>query len=302
MTNDNRLCDEIAERVAAIANDRRHGAAELARQCLDLLGDAAEHIPAADSEELHDQLQRLAGTLIASRPSMTSVTHLVSLWLQRCGTSRTRSLEELRRIAQRAARGLVEESRAATQAAAAHAAELLANCRTLVTHSYSSTVYETISRLHAHVQVIFSESRPLYEGHRLAQALSQRGREATLVTDAQLGSAVQYADAVLVGADSVLTDGSLVNKAGTLLVAAAAAHFEVPLYGCCESHKLRTADMPDIQLERMDPEELGAPEWPGIAVQNVYFDVTPPALLSGCIMETGLRLFPGYRNTEAANL
>jgi translation initiation factor eIF-2B subunit delta len=295
MANDNRLRVEIAERVAAIADDRRHGAAELARQCLDLLSDVAEHIPAADSEGLHDELQRLAATLIASRPSMTSVTHLVSLWLRGCGTARTRSLREQRRIAIRTAHSLVEASRAATSAAASHAAELLGHCRTLVTHSYSSTVYEALSRLQEHMQVTFSESRPLYEGHRLAQALSQGGREATLVTDAQLGAAVQGADAVLVGADSVLTDGSLVNKAGTLLLAAAAAHFEVPVYGCCESHKLRTADMPDLRLERMDPHELGAPEWPGITVQNVYFDVTPPALLSGCILETGLRVFPGYR-------
>ncbi|MDH3713593.1 MAG: hypothetical protein OET44_07060, partial [Gammaproteobacteria bacterium] len=170
MANDNRLRSEIAERVAAIAHDRRHGAAELARQCLNLLGDAAEHTPAADGGELHADLQRLATALIASRPSMTSVTHLVSLWLQRCDTAQTRSLPEQRRNALRTARTLIEESLAATQAAAAHAAELLANCRTLVTHSYSSTVYEAISRLHEHVHVIFSESRPLYDGHRLAQA------------------------------------------------------------------------------------------------------------------------------------
>ncbi|MDH3451378.1 MAG: hypothetical protein OEN20_03085 [Gammaproteobacteria bacterium] len=293
------MTDELAKQVAAIADDRRHGAAELARQCLELLGAAAEHAPADSSETLCAELQRLAAILRASRPSMTSVSRLVTLWLDRCQTAQTHSLQDQRRFARDTARSLIQASHAATQAAAAQAADLLADCRTLVTHSYSSTVCEAITRLHD-VQVIFSESRPLYEGHRLAQALSQHGIKGTLVTDAQLGAALQHADAVLVGADSILTDGSLINKTGTLLLAATAVYFDVPCYGCCESHKLRTADMPDIQLERMNPAELGAPGWDGIAIENVYFDVTPPDLLSGCITETGLLVFPGYRAPRAS--
>lgn len=286
---------ELDGRVAEIAADRHHGAAELARHCLALLADGASGLPAADAEELRTGLRRIATTLIASRPSMTPIARLVSAWQERVAGSRSLPLPELRRAASRAAHTLIEESRRATRAAAGQAAGLLSDCRTLVTHSYSSTVCEAIERLPDHTQVVFSESRPLYEGHRLAQALARNGRRATLVTDAQLGAVVREADAVLVGADSVLPDGSLVNKAGTLLLAAAAAHFAVPFYACCESHKLRTADMPELQLEEMDARELDAPGWPGIAVRNVYFDITPPALLSGCITETGLRRFAGYR-------
>ncbi len=190
---------------------------------------------------------------------------------------------------------LISESRKATQAAAANAADLLAPCRTLVTHSYSSTVSAAIALLRADVQIIFSEARPLYDGHRLAGELSERARTATLVTDAQLGLAVQRADAVLVGADTVMRDGSVVNKAGTLMLAATAAYFDVPLYACCETFKLRTADMPALQLERMAPGELGAPDWPGVTVENVYFDVTPPALIHSLITESGVTVFPGYR-------
>lgn len=295
--SDNQPSSEIAERVAAIANDRHHGAAELARQCLDVLGNATEHSAAKTSEELRAELQHLAATLIASQRSMTSVARLVSLWLERCGFADTQSLQDLRGIGVNTTRELIAESRSATRAAAQHAAGLLAGCRTLVTHSYSSTVNEAITRLHDEVHVIFSESRPLNEGHRLGETLAKRGLEATLVTDAQLGLAVRRADAVLVGADSILTDGSLVNKVGTLLVAAAATQFGVPFYSCCESYKFRTVNMPDIQLECMDPQELGAPAWPGVSVENVYFDITPPALLSGCITETGVQVFPGYRSS-----
>ena len=292
------MTDEWAGRIEAIAHDRRHGAAELARQCLELLAEAAEHTAADSSEALRDRLQDLAARLIACRPSMTPVARLVTTWLQRSDS--TESLTQQRALLRDAARALIEESRVASHKAAAHAADLLHGSNTLVTHSYSSTVAEAIVRLPVHVRVVFSESRPLQEGYRLAQLLSQRDRHGTLVTDAQLGAALARADAVLVGADSILADGSLVNKAGTLLLAATAAHFDVPFYGCCESYKFRTADMPDLVLEQMSPAELGAPGWRGVDIENTYFDITPPALMCGCITEAGLQVFPGYREGSSS--
>lgn len=295
------MANEFTERVAAIAADRSHGSAEIARLCLALLADAAERVHARDAVELRTSLQRLAATLIASRPSMTAVLRLVSLWLDRYSHSPPPELHDQREAASRAARALIDESRAATRGAARLAARQLETCRTLLTYSYSSTVREAIGLLPADVHVMFSEGRPLNEGYRLAEALSKSRRKATLVTDAQLGSLLQRADAVLVGADSILTDGSLINKTGTLPIAATAAHFGVPFYTCCESYKLRTADMPEPTLERMSPGELGAPEWPGIVIENVYFDITPPVLISACMTETGRRIFPGYRDDDTAH-
>ena len=96
-------------------------------------------------------------------------------------------------------------------------------------------------------------------------------------------------------ADSVLADGSLINKSGTLMLAATARCFDVPFYACCDGFKLRAAHMPDLVLEEMDAAELGAPGWPGIDIANCYFDLTPPRLISAIITENGPLTFPGYR-------
>ena len=157
-----------------------------------------------------------------------------------------------------------------------------------MTHSLSSTVVELFRLLAASgggVCAIVTESRPLCEGHRLAERLSAWAVSTTLITDAQAGLFVGRADAVVVGADAVLADGGVVNKAGTYPLALLARDAGVPFYVCCESFKRRRPGLPAPEPEEMDAAELGAPELPHVTARNVYFDVTPARLLTALITE-----------------
>ena len=55
-----------------------------------------------------------------------------------------------------------------------------------------------------------------------AQTLAAAGMRVTLLTDAEAGLFIPECAAVVVGADSILADGAVVNKAGTYLLALAA--------------------------------------------------------------------------------
>ncbi len=157
-----------------------------------------------------------------------------------------------------------------------------------MTHSVSSTVLETCRLLKDRgLRMIVTESRPLEEGRRLVERLSAWNVPTTYITDAQMGLFVARADGVLVGADSLLADGSAINKVGTALLALAARECGVPFYVCCESFKRRDADDPPPELEEMSPAELNAPNWPGVTVRNVYFDITPARLMTAWISEDG---------------
>ena len=68
------------------------------------------------------------------------------------------------------------------------------------------------------------------------------------ITDAQ-GGLFDQADAVLVGADALLADGTLVNKAGTYLLALAAKDQNVPFWVCAESFKCTTTPADAFALE-----------------------------------------------------
>lgn len=276
--------------IEEIRDDRAQGASELARHALELLADAARTVPAADTLGLREHLLALAAELGAARPSMAPIQNLLRCWRQGLTIPADLDLSAARRLGAERAESLIAASRRAITECAAHAASLLGPGRTVLTHSLSSTVVEVCGLLKdAGLRMIVTESRPLAEGHRLAERLSAWNVPTVYITDAQMGLFVAQADAVLVGADSVLADGAVVNKAGTYPLALVARDQGVPFYVCCESFKWRAPDNPPPELEEMAPAELGVPAWPGVTVRNVYFDLTPARLVSAWIAETGVR-------------
>src|SRR3989442_13040996 len=82
------------------------------------------------------------------------------------------------------------------------------------------------------------ESGPLFEGRTLASALSDAGVPSTAIPDAEGASLLARASCALVGADSALRDGAVVNKGGTRGLAAVAADPKKPSYLPWQSLKL----------------------------------------------------------------
>lgn len=281
---------EFNHKIREIRDDRARGASELARCCLLVLAQAARELPADSVAEWRRGLLRLSAELADSRPSMAPVQNLLGRWQAEMGGEASLDLAAARQSAAERAEALIVASRRAVADCAAHAAQLLGLGRTLMTHSLSSTVLETCRLLKDRgLRMIVTESRPLEEGRRLARQLSAWKVATTYITEAQMALFVARADVVLVGADSVLADGSVVNKAGTYLLGLAAREQSVPFYVCCESFKWRKLDEALPELEEMAPSELELPDWPEVTVRNVYFDITPARLVSAWIDETGVR-------------
>jgi ribose 1,5-bisphosphate isomerase len=276
--------------LAEIRDDRTHGASELARRCLRILAEAARGQSTDSVAELREQLLALNAELARTRPSMAPIQNLLRRWRETLTFDEGADLPGTRRKAVAWAETLIAESRQAVTDCAVRAAELLGPGQTVMTHSLSSTVVEVCRRLKGQgLRMIVTESRPLAEGRRLAEQLSTWGVPTTFITDAQMGLFVAEADAVLVGADSVLVDGAVANKAGTYLLALAARDRGIPFYVCCESFKWRSTEQPPPELEEMASAELETPDWAGVTVRNIYFDLTPARLVSAWIDETGVR-------------
>lgn len=293
---------EFEDALGALRADRRHGAAELARRALAILRDSAEEIQVESAEEFRLRMSVRLRALMSARPSMVTIQNLILEWADCLIPELGVGLGALRAASAERAVNLIATSREASGRAADHAARLIGTGKTVLTHSRSSTVLLTCDRLKdAELRMIVTESRPLNEGHVVVAQLSDWDVPATLITEAQIGLAMADADAnlALVGADTVCADGSVVNKAGTLLVALAARHAGKPFYVCCEGFKMAALGVPTPVLEEMDPVELGAPCWPGVAVRNTYFDVTPPSLVTAWITEDGVfAVRPGRHGQE----
>ena len=149
-----------------------------------------------------------------------------------------------------------------------------------MTHSISSTVrnvFLELKHVDAHNHVIVTESRPGDEGKMLAEFLAEIRVQTTYITEAQIDLWMPNADKVVVGADAVLADGSVINKCGTNLMALSARYHGIPFYVCAESFKQSANN--DYELETMDPSELNL-GIAGVNVSNTYFEEVPAELIT----------------------
>lgn len=274
--------------VAAIVDDRSHGASELARQALRSLAEFSEHTTESDSDRLAQDLLHLAARLKDARPSMAVVHNLIDQWLTEMANEKFDSIASVIAAAQRNSKMLTERSKEAALKAAANAAKLVSPGQSIMTHSYSSSISQLFQQLATRkISAIITESQPGCEGRQLARELSELSIPTDYITDAQIGLFVTKADFIFVGADTLLADGSVVNKSGTYPLALAAKDKGTPFFVCCESFKQSQLGTDQVTLETMNSDEIALDNLPNVDKHNIYFEITPAYLVSGWINEQG---------------
>lgn len=237
----------LEERVRELQAERHHGASWMARRALEALVEAVE-----DGE---DPLE--AGRALASaRISLGAVAGAVGRVLV-SGTPEQMVAE---------ARAVIGSRDRAAKAIAIMLAPDIAG--TVMTHSASGTVLEALTHTPPE-RVICTISEPGSEGRRLAAELKSCGIKVELIADAEGPEAVEGSDLLLLGADTVFRDGSLVNKVGTRAIASAARRAGVPVFVACETFKLAPFDpeeptedtfelIPAVLIDRVVTEEGAA--------------------------------------------
>jgi ribose 1,5-bisphosphate isomerase len=283
---------ELAEAVRRAREDREHGASWLARQAAEALAHAASVSPdsldpAARLRQMHGAAQAFA----AARPSMAALANTTARIWSAATPPASASMpppERLRAIHDEAGRLIALWQEASTRVLD-FARPLLGG--TLYTHSRSGTVEQALLAFARESgvapQVIVAESRPGGEGVSTARALAAAGWRVTLVADTACGLFMPQASAVVLGADSVRADGSVVNKVGTYPLTLAAQALRVPVYVVCETMKIAAPDFP-LVLEEMSPDEVLPNPPAGVTVHNPYFDHTPAGLVTHIITEQGI--------------
>jgi translation initiation factor 2B subunit (eIF-2B alpha/beta/delta family)/8-oxo-dGTP pyrophosphatase MutT (NUDIX family) len=251
--------------VETVRTDRDHGAAYLSLRALAVLRDRAAEAATGRQANDWDALVALARDLLAARPSMAVVRNRVHRAMHDAGEERAPPAVET------AAHDGIQRAVDADERAAAAAADRVSG--TVLTLSRSSTVRAALDDATVD-ELLVAASQPGGEGGAVAESFAAEV-PTTLVPDAAVAHAlaVRDVDAVLVGADTVLTDGSVVNKVGTRAAALAAAHEGVPVYAVAATDKVSTED--DPALEPLDSGEVYEGDAP-LDVLAPTFDVTPP--------------------------
>jgi len=271
--------------IQSIAMDKYHGAEWLSNAALGTMIAIALNASADDADELQAALKSYARRITESRPSMTPITNKLGMFYS--SLPEGAALNELRAAATKSASMIIKESRKDRSRLVENAKSVLGEPATVFTISDSSTVADVVLGVGAK-NVVVTESRPQMEGRNLAERLAGEGVNVLLVVDAAAAMFMESADVAVVGADSVLYDGSFVNKVGTRTVALAARDQGVPFYVVCSTSKFNVMNYlgRGVELEEKDPAEVAEIE--GVNVRNPYFEVIPGRLVTGIITELGV--------------
>jgi len=260
--------------------------------------------PSGSVQEATQAIVEVSVALVCAQPYMSPLLRLAN-----AAVSAARNAADFQgtfRSAEEAALRFIEDAQRAAHASALHAANLIRDGLTILTHSRSSTVLEAFFEAqHAgrEFSIIVTESRPMLEGRSLGESLAGKGIRVTLIADAAASLLMDQVDLVLVGADRV-TPEHLVNKIGTRMIALAARESGLPVYAVCDSSKFNSAGY----CGRLKRHERSSSElWPnaprGIDIVNRYFEPVPLAHFTAIITEAGaLSIDEASRRAEAASI
>jgi len=285
---------EITRLIDEVRDDRTHGAGELARQAVHVLEAAAERSRADDVVGFLDELSEVGQVLMSARPSMAPIRNIVNrLLLLLLEQTEAKDVRSLRQFAISRADEIISESSQAVLQIMLHAREIMASDDRVMTHSYSSTVVlllKDIASRDGNIDIIITRSGAGRTGEQITRELGDCGLRITFIDDTAVGLYIPTVNKVLLGADTVCTDG-VMNGVGSYPLALMAARHGVPVYILADTLKFDTSlGHEEMDIEDRDVLELADPvSLPQtVSVSNPHFDMTPLELITGIVTERGI--------------
>lgn len=258
--------------IEELAQDHLSGARECTKKALDLL------LTPTSLEELIPFAKRVVRT----KPEITSILRTVDHCLS---VANEAGLDVMKEEIQR----LKMELDHASATIAKQAAYLPAHGDQILTHSGSETVFEALVQAHSlrEIEVIVTESRPMFEGRKMAEALADRGVPTIIVTDAAGASMLPYCQAIWIGADTI-GKSFIVNKVGTFPLALVAKSLNIPVFVLSDSWKILPKGRGYHPRDHHPGNEVLPTAHQHLRVLNPYFEKVPLDLVKGIVTEKGM--------------
>lgn len=271
---------EYLERANHIATDNVSSAQQILKDTLDLLLDLCAKYSA--EEGFIAELKSISTTLSNAQAQMAALSNICRLIESAAAELPAEEVGTYISV-------LRKKVGEASSRAAREASGLVSDGGVYATLSQSEFViktFETSAATGKTAAIYVMESRPLFEGRQTARALKAMGHRPILVSDASIGFFIGAIDAAFVGADAVLSDGTLVNKIGTYALAAACSVAGKKLHAITSVLKYDPRKKAGNFLNKEESPHEIFPN-PEFEVKNVYFDMVDPHLVTSVVTEAG---------------
>lgn len=292
----------VSQKVRKICEDikalRIQGARNIAIAAVRALNIQAQESDARNSSEFYADLLEAADALAGARPtepmlrnSLRNAIRFILLQIRKKGEVQVHELKKLMEEEERNYERNVERN---ARRIWEFGAKEIPKGACVLTHCHSSTVIGILKRaqeMGKNISAICTETRPKFQGRITAKELRDAGIPVVFIVDSAVGTFIQDADLVLVGADAITASGDLVNKIGTCMIAQLARAHGLKFFSAAELHKFDPLTLwgRSEEIEEREPSEIADPkEFEGIKIRNPAFDLTPARLVSAYITELGI--------------
>jgi ribose 1,5-bisphosphate isomerase len=266
------------------------GAGRIARAAAMSLKEYAIQLKARDKEEFDAGMKKAAEVLISTRPTAVSLSNAVRMVVR----NRADDMETARETIIANADAFIENSNRAVDRIGQIGCRSVRNGDTLLTHCNSMaalSIIKTAYQSGKEINVIATESRPRRQGILTIGMLEEIGVPTELIVDSAVRSVINEVDLVVVGADVITANGSLVNKIGTAQIALCAYESRTRFMVAAETYKFSPDTIRGdlVTIEERNPDEV-LPEiskFKHVRVRNPAFDVTPSKYIDIICTEAG---------------
>lgn len=275
--------------ISDIKNLKIQGATNVALAAVDVFQYKCQTSKALGKKQFINELNSIRKKLFATRPTEPmmrnairfamhinyekyELTDLKDLIVSRCEEFRRMELSGRKRIIEIGSKRIEDEM-------------------TIMIHCHSSTVFNIVNvAKKKNIKVICTETRPRFQGRITAKELIAAGIPTTMIIDSAARHYVNDVDMVLVGADVINNDGSIINKIGSSTIALCADEANTDFYCASTIMKFNpeTVFGPAEEIELRATSEIWKNPPKGLKIVNPAFDMVPREYIEGIITEEGI--------------
>ena len=275
-----------------IRNMTIRGAAEIGRRASLAIRLFAEREIIPDEKKYLAKLQQFAQKAMTVRPTAVTLWSGVARTLK--GVNKATSSEQMLEIIRKNSDQFIQASLLAVSTIAEMGARRVPNGAVVLTHCNSTAAVATIIKAHEQgkIKMVYAtESRPKLQGWITVHQLAEKGIPVTMIVDSAVRHHMKFVDMVIVGADTIASNGAVINKIGTSQIALIAHERRVPFLVCAETYKFSPQTFHGSLVaieEREAGEVIDQKQFPGVLVSNPVFDATPAEYVDAIVTEVGV--------------
>ncbi len=291
--------DQLLKDAERIKSLEIQGASNVATSAIDFLSNYAKRLKCENIEKCFENLYNARDILINTRPTEPAMKNGLKFIMNKLEQEKETCIAEyISDIIEKYKNqyyDMLQKSKKRIAEIGARRFPAASKNFIVMTHCHSSLV--TAILLEAKKQgkdfkVINTETQPRLQGRKTAKKLLKAGVEVIHVVDSAMRWAVRHhqVDLILIGADSITSEGTIINKIGSRLLALVAHEEHVPFYVASPLLKYNPETNLGIleTIEMRDPEEIWENPPEGIEILNPAFETVSRRYIDGLITEAGI--------------